>query len=126
MNQEQVTIISTKIQEVFSINATKADYIVEIMYEENWSIERANDAIKHVMKTNIYNTGNIGLEPGKILSYDRLFKFYTQADVIKINRPNGTMGYGMIKLPFKHILADGIVTDFWYVKDGDKNVLEGI
>jgi hypothetical protein len=126
INASQSALISTKIREIFNMSAIKADMIMEIMIEENWSYNKANDAIKHVMKTNIYNTGNIGLEPGKILSYDRLFKFYTQAEVISINHPSGTRDYRMIKLPFEHTLEDGKITAFWYVKDGDINVPEGI
>lgn len=97
MTREEASLNATMLSEVFNIPEVKAVFIAEILFEERWSNEKLRDAVKHVIKTNIYATGNIGIEPAKILSYDKLCKFYTYTEMLEFD--TGGTGFKRVRIP---------------------------
>ena len=51
-------------------NDFKVKAMAEVCGEDGWTGKRIKDAVNHVLKTNIYNTAEKGLEPGVILGFD--------------------------------------------------------
>jgi len=97
----------------------KLDYIARIFHKDGWTAERIEDAIEHVLKTNIYNTQNVGLEPGKLLQYDRSIKIFSQAEVLQLTG-NGTIGYTLVRVPgVMRRNSYNELSDLWYIKDSD-------
>lgn len=119
LTPQQAAIEATKMAAIFNIrNDVKVTMMAEIMLEEGWTVKRAKDAVKHVLKSNIYNTAEKGLEPGVILEYDKRMKLYTQDEVMEINDGTGTHGFNLIQIPgMLRSIRDG-VTDWWYVREG--------
>lgn len=116
LTAQQAVIEATKMCRLFNIDKLKADYIAEIMVEDGWTKKRCDDAIKFNLKHNIYATKNIGLEPAKILAYDKSIRLYTQEQVLTINHGNGTTGYKLVKAPVKRTV-NGMITNLWYIAE---------
>lgn len=116
----QAVIEATAIAEIFNIrNDFKVKAMAEVFVEDGWTVKRIKDAVKHVLKTNVYNTAEKGLEPGVILGFDKRRKLYTQGEVMKINDGTGTHGFTLIEVEdLERLTPNGLKTCFWYVKEG--------
>ena len=123
---QQATIEATKIAEVFNMsNDFKVKVMAQVMFEDGWTQQRIKDAVKYVIKTNIYNTTEKGIEPGVILSFDKRVKLYTQEEVMGLNEGLGTGGFKLVNVPGLYHYVDGengnTKTDLWYVRiDGQE------
>ncbi len=73
--------LTTKLGSSLGYNPAQIALIIEIMIDDEWTIERASDAIKHVMKENKYATTS--LAPGLVLGFNKDLRFYTYNQVIE-------------------------------------------
>lgn len=117
MNKMEAIAQAVKIGNEFKISEYKVELLAEIFLEEKWSLRKVKDAIKYIIKKNIYNTANVGIEPGKILSYDKHIKFYTQGDLIQMQ--DNDIGYTLVSVPDLYRHSDYGKINNWYIKDQD-------
>lgn len=119
VNKLEAVAEATKIASIFNIHPVKADAMAEVFYSEGWTRERIRDAVKAVLKSNIYNTANSGMEPGKILSYDKKIQLFTQGDVMELNKGTGTAGFKLVRVPdmFRKLPSASEKVNIWYIKE---------
>lgn len=77
----------TVIQREWKMTKFMADQMLRVMIQEGWSVRRVGDAVDHVLKTHIFATANVGIEPGVFLSYDKRVKLYTYGQMLNSNYP---------------------------------------
>ena len=120
------TAQAIKIAEEFHISELKTDFMAEIFFEEKWSVRKIRDALKYVIKRNIYNTSKSGIEPGKILSFNKQIKFYSQEQVMQINEGSGTGGFVLINIPGWYRYSSYGEIDNWWIRETDLDEFDEI
>lgn len=121
LTSQQAAIEATKIAALFNMrNTAKVNMMAEIMIEEEWTLQRVKDASQYVLKANIYNTAEKGLEPGVILGFDKRMNLYTQEEVMQYNNGTGTHGFELRIIPgLSRLTPDGGRTEYWYTKQSE-------
>ena len=130
VSKVQAVAEATKIGRLFNMEQMKVDLMAEIFFEDRWTVKKIRDAVKSVLKENIYNTSKVGIEPGKILSYDKQIKFYTLAQVLNLNKSMGTAGFKAVPVPglFRTTNLSGTPkkTNVWFIKESDLELFKKI
>ena len=80
MNEKEIVVAMELIIETLNINDKTADFICEILAEEQWSMRKLRDAIKYIIKTHKYKE----VKPADILSYDKGVPFYSYLEMIEL------------------------------------------
>jgi len=116
-NPETISSVSLKLSKLLKFEKEEIAMMIECMIKDEWTLERANDAILNVMKTNIYSKKSIG--HGNILSWERNYVFYTYEDVQRLVHENKTSFNELETVKIEGIINlgdDGQEKPFWAKK----------
>lgn len=85
-NPKAISSVTNKLSKLLKFDTEEIAVMIECMIKDEWTLERANDAILNVMKTNIYSKKSIG--HGNILSWERNYVFYTYDELLRLINEN--------------------------------------
>lgn len=96
-----------------------ADLVAEILVEDQWSMRRLRDAVKHVIRTQRYKE----IKPSEILSYDKGIEFYSYHEMLDFD--TGGSGFFRVQIPGipnmkrkMDEIEDKQIDAGWWVREG--------
>lgn len=115
MNEKEAVVATEMLIEVLGVQPASADLVAEILIDEEWSIRRLRDAVKHVIKTHKYKI----IKPADILSFDKGIEFYSYLEMLDFD--TGGRGFFCVKIPGlpNMPLSGEEGLDFgWWIREG--------